>query len=76
MPLASNLTFSVGYARVSGKDNGVKVEKGSSFGAAVAYSLSKRTTVYAGVNSTKFEDVPVTTTEKTSIYAVGLKHTF
>lgn len=76
VPLASNLTFSVGYARTSLKENGVKTEKGNSFGAALAYSLSKRTTVYAGVNNTKFEDVPVTTTTKSNIYAVGLKHTF
>lgn len=76
VPLASNLALSVGYARTSVKSNGVKVEKASSFGAALAYSLSKRTTVYAGVNNTKFEDVPLTTTEKQNIYAVGLKHTF
>ncbi len=76
VPLASNLTLSVGYARSSDKFNGVKVGKASSFGAAVAYTLSKRTTVYAGLNNTKFQDTPVVNTLKTNIYAVGLKHTF
>ncbi|TSE19485.1 Outer membrane porin protein 32 [Tepidimonas alkaliphilus] len=76
VPLASNLALSAGYGRTTLKEDGIKVGKANSFGAALAYSLSKRTTVYAGVNATKAEDVPVTDKVKTNIYAVGLKHTF
>lgn len=76
VPLAANMAVSAGYGRTTLKDNGVKVGKASSFGVALAYNLSKRTTVYTGLNDTKAEDVPVTTKGKQQIYAVGLKHTF
>jgi predicted porin len=77
VPLAANLTLSAGYAHSKGKVSGTTVEKTSGFGAAVAYSLSKRTTAYAGFNSTKtefkFEGSPEF---KTEILAVGVKHAF
>ncbi|WP_334155027.1 porin [Tepidimonas sp.] len=76
VPLAGNLALSAGYGRVTLKDNGVKIGKGNSLGAAVAYSLSKRTLVYAGFNQTKREDSPKTTELKQNIYAIGVKHTF
>lgn len=76
VPLAANLALSAGYGRVTLKENGVKIGKGNSLGAAVAYSLSKRTLVYAGFNQTKLEDSPKTTETKQNIYAVGVKHTF
>lgn len=76
VPLAANLALSAGYGRVTLKESGVKIGKANSFGAALAYDLSKRTTVYAGFNQTKAEDVPKTGDLKQNIYAVGLKHTF
>lgn len=75
VPLSEAMTLSVGYARSNSKQNAVKTDKDKSFGIAVAYSLSKRTTAYAGINSTTKDDIG-TTLEKTRIYAVGLKHTF
>ena len=76
VPLSDALTLSAGYARSNWKENGVKNFKSDGFGAAVAYSLSKRTTVYAGFNNTDEEDVPSTGTTKLRTYAVGIKHTF
>jgi len=75
-PLASNLTLGVGYASANWKVSGVKVAKAKSFGAALAYSLSKRTTAYAGLNNTKFDVLAANTVVKGNVYAVGLKHTF
>ncbi|MFN3612708.1 MAG: hypothetical protein ACK4TH_11955, partial [Tepidimonas sp.] len=45
------------------------------FGVGLAYLLSKRTTVYAGVSSAKGETAG-TDVSKRQLYAVGLKHTF
>jgi len=76
VPLASALTLSLGYARANEREDGVKIAKSSGFGVALAYSLSKRTTVYTGFNETKYEDLAPVSVEKSRIYAVGLKHTF
>ncbi len=76
-PLASNLILSAGYAN-SEKENGAgaKFEEENGFGLAVAYVLSKRTTAYAGLTRATTEDGAGVDTNKTTIYAVGVKHTF
>lgn len=76
VPLASNLTLSAGYAQSKGKVDGDTVNKNTGFGAAVAYSLSKRTLTYAGFNTTKFKDENGDTAGKLNILAVGVKHAF
>ena len=76
VPLASNLTLSAGYAQSKGKVDGDTVNKNTGFGAAVAYSLSKRTLTYAGFNSSKVKDADGDTAGKLNIVAVGIKHTF
>ncbi len=68
IPVSSMLTVSVGYAssKVSGG------AKDSGFGVAAAYSLSKRTTVYAGFRAeSRKSAIP-----DGDVYAVGIKHTF
>lgn len=75
VPLAANLALSGGYAQSKLKVGGETWLKGTSYGLAVAYSLSKRTTAYAGVNNTNFK-ADGEKVAKGSIYAVGLKHTF
>ena len=65
VPLGANLTLSAGYA--SSKADGA--ERASGLGLGVAYSLSKRTTVYGGFLDTK-NAAPDTR------YGFGLKHTF
>jgi len=76
VPLAANLALSGGYAQSKLKVGGATQVKASSVGLAVAYSLSKRTTAYAGLNNTDFKDGAGEKFAKSSIYAVGLKHTF
>jgi predicted porin len=66
VPLGANLTLSAGYAS-SKKDGASVTAKG--LGLGVAYSLSKRTTVYGGFLDTK-NATPDTR------YGVGIKHTF
>lgn len=76
VPLASNLVLTGGYAKSKSKFNGVEYGKSSGFNAALVYSLSKRTSVYAALVNAKAEDVPQTTEVKANVYAVGVKHAF
>ena len=78
VPLGAT-TLSAGYAQSKGDDLG----KSSGFGVQGLYSLSKRTTLYAGVQSTKNFDkllaalaVPGSNTDRTQTYGLGLRHTF
>ena len=71
-PVTSALTLSGGYAR--SKDNAVLGNaKRSGLGLVASYSLSKRTSVYGGVQANKTE---AATTTKGDLYAVGIRHTF
>ena len=65
VPLGANLTLSAGYA--SSKADGA--ERASGLGLGVAYSLSKRTTVYGGFLDTK-------NAGPDTRYGFGLKHAF
>ena len=65
VPLGANLVLSAGYA--SSKTDGA--ERLSGLGLGVAYSLSKRTTVYGGFLDTK-------NVGPDTRYGFGLKHTF
>lgn len=75
-PVSPALTVSAGYASSTDDDTAtVKDSKRSGFGLAAAYSLSKRTTVYAGLRATTAE-LARTADVDTNVYAVGVKHTF
>jgi predicted porin len=67
VPLGANLVLSAGYA--STKTDGA--ERGQGFGLGVAYSLSKRTTVYGG-----FLDTKKVASAPDQRYGFGVKHTF
>jgi len=73
-PVNSNLTLSVGYANSETEaSNGVttgKSRKSAGFDFAAGYSLSKRTMLYGGFNSTKTNGV------KDSFVAAGVNHAF
>ena len=80
VPLGAT-TLSAGYARSKGDDLGVS----SGFGVQALYSLSKRTTLYAGLQSTKAYDkvanritslAPTSNVGRTDLYAAGIRHTF
>lgn len=71
VPLSAALTLSAGYAQ--SKDNAAAgSEKRTGYGIAVGYALSKRTTTYAGFRQAKVKD----TSEKDSVIAAGIRHTF
>ncbi len=76
VPLGGALTLSGGYATSKTKLAGVTDSKRSGYGVALAYGLSKRTTVYTGIHSSKSKDSVGAEDGKATIYAVGLKHTF
>jgi predicted porin len=73
--------ISAGYAQSKGNDLG----KSSGFGLQALYSLSKRTTLYAGGVSTKNYDkvaaaamaqAPLSNIKRSTTYGVGIRHTF
>ncbi|MFZ3141113.1 porin [Polaromonas sp.] len=57
------------YAQSKGDDFG----KNTSFGLSAEYSLSKRTTAYAGFNQTKVE---ILNDNKNNAFGLGVRHTF
>ena len=76
-PLSSALTISGGFAQSKTTDRSVGLAdtKRTGLGLAASYSLSKRTSLYGGVQSSKqkqngFADV------KSDLYAVGVRHAF
>ena len=77
VPLAANLKLGAGYANSKVSDTGTDVFKTKGYSAALLYSLSKRTTVYGVVQNTKSEDLVGASYEaKTTLYAVGVNHSF
>jgi len=74
VPLSSAMTLSANYATAD--YNAAAGDKESSgYGIALAYSLSKRTTVYGGFGSVTTEE-PGKVDVDTTAYAVGVKHVF
>lgn len=73
VPVTSALTLSGGYAR--SKDNDSINTKRSGLGLAASYSLSKRTSVYGGVQAAKTKD-DTGVNLKSDLYAVGIRHAF
>lgn len=76
IPLSAVATLAVGFGESKAKAN-VDLFNTRAFSAAIAYSLSKRTTAYAGFNDTKLTADAVANTEAYSrTFAAGIKHTF
>ena len=74
IPLSPALTLGIGYAQSDDNAAGGDEER-SGYGIAVAYTLSKRTTVYGGVKSMTYDPIVGADTDVTA-YAIGVKHTF
>lgn len=72
-PLSSALTLSTGYAR--SKDEPTDFKR-TGFSVGALYSLSKRTSTYAGFKRTKGEDAAGTTTARITTFGLGLQHKF
>lgn len=71
VPLSPQLTLSVGYASTKTP----ALARGSSYGATLAYALSKRTTVYAGYRNDNASAV-ANNGGVDSRLGVGLRHAF
>ena len=76
VPLSSVMTVAAGYAY--SEDNATAGnEERSGYGVAVAYSLSKRTTVYGGVKLMEYKGTTTLgASADVTAYAVGVKHAF
>lgn len=70
VPLASNITLSVGYAAANPSVGDTR----SSYGLAVAYDLSKRTTLYAGLRNDNAAAVAAGGVD--TRFGVGVRHSF
>ncbi len=70
------LDFSLGYSTAKAKQGSATFEKGDAFSAAVAYNLSKRTRLYAGLTTGDIENAAGTKVREREIYAIGLAHVF
>lgn len=74
VPVTSALTLSGGYAH--SKDNAfLGNTKRSGLGLAASYSLSKRTSIYGGVQAAKTKTNGAADL-KSDLYAVGVRHAF
>lgn len=76
VPLGSALTISGGYARSKLKTGGVTTSKTDGFGIAAKYSLSKRTTTYAGYRDADTENGAGVKTNERKEFIVGVNHAF
>lgn len=76
VPLGSALTISGGYASSKAKTAGVTTSKTDGFGIAAKYSLSKRTTTYAGYRDADTENGAGVKTNERKEFIVGVNHAF
>lgn len=73
VPLSAALTLSAGYAQSQNQNAaGVDGEKRTGFGLAAGYSLSKRSTVYGGLQNAKVKG----SDKSDRLLAVGVNHKF
>lgn len=70
------VALSAGYANSKTKVNGATTAKASGFAFGAAYSLSKRTKVYAGYRAHEIKNGAGVKTADTKLYAVGVRHDF
>lgn len=77
VPLSSVSSIALGYSRASLKNaTGGDAGKASGLSLTGFYDLSKRTRLYAGINDTDRENASGVTTRDTSLFAVGVRHSF
>lgn len=70
------LDFSLGYSTAKAKQGSATFEKGDAFSAAVAYNMSKRTRLYAGLTTGEIENAAGTKVRERDVYAIGVTHAF
>jgi predicted porin len=74
MPLGA-AAISVGYANAKSKTAGA-TSKGSGFGLAATYAMSKRTKLYTGFKSTNRKNPAGVKTLDNDLFSVGVRHDF
>lgn len=68
-------SISVGHAHSQSEAPGIN-NKGRGFAVLGVYDLSKRTSLYAGAVSTRTHVLNAAAETKTSVYGLGIRHTF
>ena len=77
VPVGASLIVSAGYAHSVAENVGLVDRKTNGFAVGASYSLSKRTSVYTGVNLTRVKGGAAgSDKEKGNLYAVGVRHAF
>ncbi len=77
VPLSGAASVALGYTNAKLKNAaGASTGKASGLSLTGYYDLSKRTRLYAGVNKTDTKDAAGAKTDKSSLYAVGIRHSF
>jgi predicted porin len=77
VPVGASLVVSAGYARSIAENVGLTDRKTNGFAVGASYSLSKRTSVYTGLNLTRVKDGAAgASKQKGNLYAVGIRHAF
>jgi len=75
-PVGAAANVAVGYTSATGDNNGVTTVNATGYSIAGYYSLSKRTSLYAGWNKTSSDNNAGVSLTDTSLLAFGVKHTF
>ena len=80
-PVSSLLTVSASYAKSDDSGTAATATAGANqarkgFGMAAAYTLSKRTFLYAGYTNNSFSQTAPVSDTKVSAYAAGVQHKF
>ena len=77
VPVSGNAAVALGYSHAKGKNvDGTTFSKGSGWTLTGYYDLSKRTRLYAAANSTSAKDGAGVKVDKSSTFAVGMRHSF
>ena len=77
VPVGGNAAVALGYTHAKGKDaTGAATVKGSGWSVTGYYDLSKRTRLYAGYNNTDSKTAAGVKVLDTSLFAVGVRHSF
>lgn len=76
-PVAPNARIALGYAYAKKKDTaGNSLGKADGYSLTGYYDLSKRTRLYAGLNSFQHKDKNGIKEVKGNLYAIGVRHSF
>jgi predicted porin len=74
-PMAANMILSGSYAASDDNDTAGDTKR-SGFGVAVAYLMSKRTTLYGGFKKVTYDFTGSTADLDVTVFAAGVRHTF